>query len=113
MWVSIPTNMLAQSAGGAGVIFFWAMVLIGLLLWAGAGVVYFRRWYGDTDLSSPVGFTLGDLRQLHRDGQMTDEEFESAKMQLLGQTHRTLDEVPDPAGANPGAMRDVKPDKEE
>jgi hypothetical protein len=30
-----------------------------------------------------VGFTLSDLRQMHKSGQMSDDEFERAKAKLL------------------------------
>jgi hypothetical protein len=48
--------------------------------------VWVRRHFlkgDDPAASSPAGFTLGDLRQLHKNGQMTDEEFERAKAQVV------------------------------
>lgn len=45
-----------------------------------------RRWYKASDLPPASGFTMADLRQLHRDGKMTDEEFERAKA-LITKAH--------------------------
>ena len=45
------------------------IVLMLVTLWA-------RRHFLKSDDEVPAGgFTLGDLRQLHKNGQMTDEEF--------------------------------------
>jgi hypothetical protein len=37
------------------------------------------------DDSAPpsLGFTIGDLRDLHRSGQLTDEEFQKAKQKIV------------------------------
>lgn len=47
---------------------------------------YFREWLDQTETTSGPGFTLGDLRDLHRQGAMTDAEFEKAKALLIGQS---------------------------
>ena len=44
----------------------------------------------------PAGFTLSDLRDLHRNGQMTAEEFERAKGKIV-------------AAAKAAALRQEKP----
>ncbi|MEX0776252.1 MAG: SHOCT domain-containing protein [Phycisphaeraceae bacterium] len=53
----------------------------------------------DGDREPPTGFTLGDLRRLHRDGELNDEEYERAKARLIaGVYHDTAadaDEEPD------------------
>jgi hypothetical protein len=36
------------------------------------------------DTTTGDGFTLSDLRRLHKEGKMTDGEFESAKAILIG-----------------------------
>jgi len=35
-----------------------------------------------------VGFTLGDLRRLHDEGQLSDEEYEKARTQMIAATQR-------------------------
>jgi len=61
-----------------------ALLLILML----AATMWFVRKYvfawmrTDDDLAGPV-FSLSDLRQLHKSGKMTDEEFERAKAQVV------------------------------
>jgi hypothetical protein len=47
---------------------------------------YFREWMDQTETKAGPAFTLGDLRDLHKSGAMTDAEFERAKAVLIGQT---------------------------
>jgi hypothetical protein len=61
-----------------------ALLLILML----AAAIWFVRKYvfawmrTDDDVGGP-GFSLSDLRQLHKSGKMTDEEFERAKAQVV------------------------------
>lgn len=69
----------------------WSIVLIGLLVVAFIAVVYIKkRMLRDEDLSGG-GFSLGDLRALHRQGKMTDEEFEKAKQAILDALKRAAE----------------------
>lgn len=74
-----------------GPVFFWLLVLVALLLVAAVGVLWFRRWFRTDQDADPIGFTLDDLRQLHREGRMSDDEFERAKAQLIAGTRRALE----------------------
>jgi hypothetical protein len=66
-----------------GNVMWWSIVLIGLLVAAFIAVAQFKkRMIRDEDLSGG-GFSLGDLRVLHREGKMTTEEFEKAKAALV------------------------------
>lgn len=63
---------------------FFLVVLLGVGI---AGGVFVRKWIKDwssqeDDINGP-GFTLGDLRQLHASGKLSDAEFASAKAVLL------------------------------
>jgi Short C-terminal domain len=44
---------------------------------------HFRAWMGQTTDITGGGFTLANLRDLHRSGAMSDEEFAKAKAQLV------------------------------
>ena len=66
----------------------WSLVLIGLVLLAFAAVSLVRRWANKTDAEQPAGFTLGDLRQLHKSGKISQEEFERAKALILATVKR-------------------------
>ena len=73
--------VLAQDSGGSMLrVIAWSLVLICLLMVGFFAISKLRHWMRDDDMPAPgIGFTLSDLRQLHKQGQMTDEEFERAK----------------------------------
>ena len=77
------TQLLAQ-ASSAGSIMFWSIVLVVVLILGLVVVMYVRRQITEPDAPSHIGFTLSDLRQMHKRGQMTDEEFEKAKAKIIG-----------------------------
>jgi hypothetical protein len=73
-----------------------------------AGIVGFVVWRRFTreDVSTvtrETAFTLADLRQLHREGQLNDEEFERARAAIIAQTRAALarDEPADSTAADP------------
>jgi len=62
-----------------------------VLVAAGAGgVLWLRRrfWDGEDGAGQAAGFTLGQLRELHRAGRMTTEEFERAKATVVAAAQR-------------------------
>jgi hypothetical protein len=61
------------------------LILIVVLVLMFGAVALFRKWLKQDDApTSGPGFTLSDLRRLHKAGQMTDEEYEKAKTVLIG-----------------------------
>lgn len=62
-----------------------ALVVIGLLV---AQQVKKRLTTDEADKGQPGGFTLSDLRALHKSGQMSNEEFERAKAQIIDAAKR-------------------------
>jgi hypothetical protein len=76
--------LLAQSDSSFADIFFWALLLLVLVLGLFVAVVVLRKKMSPDEDFHGVGFTLSDLRQMHKKGQMSDEEFERAKIALLG-----------------------------
>jgi hypothetical protein len=78
--MEVAVAVLAQVGSLVGVI-VGVLVVCALLLW---GVAALRKRLREPEQYSPTGFTLADLRQLHRSGQMSDQEFERAKEKLLG-----------------------------
>ncbi len=77
-------------------VFFWSAILIVLVLVAFAGYTYLRKWMRSDDGPSGEarGFTLADLRDLHRQGKMTDAEYEATKAQLMGAAKKMVDQMP-------------------
>lgn len=77
-----------------------------------AAVVFWllRRWLGrhDGDQAVATGFTLAQLRQLHRDGELTDEQFAAARAALIARGLASMggldpadDGSPDDEGSRP------------
>jgi hypothetical protein len=81
------TPALAQQVTeNDGMRILWvSLLLIGLLIAAFVIVAQVRRRLraDDAPLAGNAGFTLSDLRQLHKSGQMSDREFELAKAKIL------------------------------
>jgi hypothetical protein len=83
--------ILAQSdSSGFGSVLLWSLVLIAALAGLFVAVSWLRKWMKEDDVSAPVGFTLSDLRQLHKSGQMTTEEFERAKAKMVAATQAAM-----------------------
>lgn len=76
--------MLARSRSEASM---QILALVGIVLLA-AVVIALAAWWlrrrtmGDAYESGP-GLTLSDIRRLHRDGEMTEAEFEAAKRLIV------------------------------
>ena len=66
-----------------------AMVLIALVVLI-LVFQWMRKRSKQQEMGPPAGFTLGDLRQLVKDGKMTAEEFERAKNKVLDATKRSI-----------------------
>jgi hypothetical protein len=102
---------LPLSDSDSGSIFLWALVLILCVLALFVAVVFLKRWLKSDDISSPgPGFTLSDLRQLVAEGKMTTEEFEKAKLAILGATKAAPAKAPPANSAmNPPIKRPKQP----
>ena len=80
-----------------GPLLWWMTALIGLLIvgWFAAVQVKKRLRVDEPEHVAPAGFTLSDLRAMHKSGKMTDDEFERAKEVVLAVAKRQADK-PDP-----------------
>ena len=80
----------------------WSFVLIALIFLGFFAVSWVRSWLKSDDSVGGIGFSLSDLRQLHREGKMTDEEFERARAKMVAAGKAMADKLPDPlAGRRP------------
>lgn len=63
----------------------WLFILAVLLVGMFIVINYLKKWFRSAvdEMGSATGFTLADLRELHRTGKMTDEEFELAKAKVV------------------------------
>ena len=93
-----PAQLLAQQADrGAGGALMWSFILIAIILVLFGTIVLYRRWMNADETTSAAGFTLSDLRRLHKEGKMTDAEFESAKAILIGSLKASTAKPPEGA----------------
>ena len=82
-------QLLAE--GDYGRLFVWSLVLvISLIALLGVLQVY-RKWMNATNTGGGAGFTLSDLRKLHKEGKMTDVEYEKAKTLLIGTLKKSME----------------------
>jgi cytochrome c-type biogenesis protein CcmH/NrfG len=91
------TDSAAATDSGSPVlsILFWAMVVIAAVVAAYFIIMRLKAWLSnesDTE-SMPIGFTLSDLRRLHADGKMSDEEFEKAKAKMIEATKKAAEKA--------------------
>ena len=90
----VPRALADSSTGG---VFFWSLILIVLLIIGAAAVLRLRRWLKEDDApTGGIGFTLSDLRQLHKQGKMTDEEFERARAKMVDAGRAMAAKMPHP-----------------
>ena len=79
-------GMLAED-GGYSDAFIWSAVILGLCLAMFFMFSFVRKKVrSNTDDGPVTGFTLSDLRELHRSGKMSTDEFERAKEIILQAT---------------------------
>jgi hypothetical protein len=107
-----PCASLIAQAGEQNIlpVFGWSLVLICLLVGGFFAISKLRQWLREDDAPvSPIGFTLSDLRQLHKQGQMTDEEFERAKAKILGSAKAMTSKLPDPLARDRGPKQQPPP----
>jgi hypothetical protein len=76
--------LLAQEDSSTASILFWSLLLIVLVIGLFVVVVILRKKMSPNEDFHGAGFTLADLRQMHKSGKMSDEEFQRAKVALLG-----------------------------
>ena len=74
-----------------GSVLVWSLVLVGLLLVLFVAVAQLKKRLIKPDDGASGGFTLSDLRALHRAGKMTDAEFERAKEAVVAAARRAAE----------------------
>ena len=102
MLADVPTGSIIQ----------YSLILLALIFAGWITVWQVRRRLTRPDESSGAGFTLSDLRQLHKSGQMTDEEVERAKAKVVEAARRAAEreQAAKGAGGGPGdALRQIRP----
>lgn len=101
--------LVAESSVG-GVI-LWSLVLIGIAVAGFAVVAKLRSWLKSDDIApEPVGFSLSDLKRLHREGKISAEELGRAREKMVGAAKSMASNLPDPlAGSRLARERQQQP----
>lgn len=103
-----PAFTLFRSIATASV----ALIVLVVVGWF--AVVHIRRWMRDGS-EGGAAFTLEDLRRMRREGELTEEEFETARAAMIGAVRRdpppSIAEIKRRvrAGAEAAANRTVPP----
>ncbi|MBB6430965.1 SHOCT domain-containing protein [Algisphaera agarilytica] len=102
---------LGQAPGGnpfaenSGQVLFWSSVLLGAAIVLGLAFFILRKRLNSMDedagTGNPMGFTLADLRDMHAQGQISDDEFEFAKRKMIAKAKAKLDADSVPEGDEP------------
>jgi hypothetical protein len=93
---------LADDDDPSGVVFACVFLLI-IVVGGAYAVIWLRRryWGKDDDMGvGQMGFTLGDLRHLHKSGQISKEEFDKAKEKVVAAAKRAAEREANPPGPN-------------
>jgi hypothetical protein len=95
----------------AGVVAWSVGLLVALVLGMVAAARLRRRLrQDDVQPAAASGFTLSDLRQMHRAGQLTDAEFERAKEKVVAAAQRAAAKAAPPPGTAPekGSVEEIR-----
>lgn len=112
--LAISPDLLAQgtpvpTAQDVGGVLGWLGLVIVLVVLGGIGLVVYRRRVlaQDDDARSGRGLLLDDLRTMRDRGQISPEEFETAKRSMVAHVNRTA--PPAPPSPVPSAPRRPSP----
>jgi hypothetical protein len=94
---TLAVPLLLADAGDAVQVVVRSLILILIVIVGLWGVLRLRRWLKEDDVEpGGIGFTLGDLRAMHKRGEITDAEFERARAQMLEGAKAMAAKLPDP-----------------
>ncbi len=91
----------ANVGDSMGQVILWCGVLLLAAVVLAVAFFVIRKRLASMDEDSPVasnplGFTLADLRQMHAEGQISDQEFDFAKRKMVAKAKAQLDGPVDP-----------------
>ncbi len=92
--VVVPPGATSEYRG----LFVWLGAMVLLLLVGFGGYSLLKRWMRADEPSAGEadgrGFGLSDLRQLHREGKLSTEEFEATRAKIVAAAKRQTDAMP-------------------
>lgn len=94
--VILPVGQASTEASISIVI--WVMVLVVLLIPAAAATLWLRRWvHQDTGQDSTVGFTLHDVQEMFKRGELDEAQYDRLRQEILARSRQGLDPKAKPA----------------
>ena len=81
-------------------VYLWLGVIVALGVLLGIAALYLRKRMMSRDEAPPMGFTLKDLRRMHAEGQLSDEELAAAEARTLARSRSHYLGDPDQATAD-------------
>src|ERR1700691_1742862 len=75
-------------------VMFWCALTLVLCVAAFFGYRRYKQWMNEADEPSPTGFGFSDLREMRRQGQISEEEFEKARAKMLASAKEMTDKLP-------------------
>lgn len=79
----MPAQLLLAQSDANQRILIWSISLICMMVVMFAIIAWLRKRMSPTQEQQTQGFTLADLRELRKQGAMSEEEFERAKAKLV------------------------------
>ena len=90
---------------------FLPLFLLLIAVVVGAAIIHFLRRSMRRSQDRPdEGFTLHDLRVMHKSGALSDEEFRRARAKLLEQVGRAAEDAPEDSPEGPKKTQNEQPD---
>ena len=83
MFVAAQTMPASGTGSALSELWPWLITFVVIVLVGGAVIGVVRKWMRGSDDSEQIGFTLGDLRELHRDGKLSTEELKLAEERII------------------------------
>jgi hypothetical protein len=97
--MSAVRALLAQSdTSSVASVIIWSAILLGILILAFAAYSRFKKWMTDVEAPAATGFSFSDLRELHRQGKLSAEEYEAARLRMVASAKRMTGDLPKPLG---------------
>jgi uncharacterized membrane protein len=85
--LAVSGSALLAQADDSSSPLLWAMVLIVIVLVLFGAVAWARKRLSAKEDFHGEGFSLSDLRRMHAEGKLSDEEFDRAKGKMVETLH--------------------------
>ena len=82
--------MIFAAANDSKAILVWSLVLLAAVIVGFVLVLWVKRRLRQVDEAPTLGFSLADLRELHRTGKISDQEFERARGKMAASLKREI-----------------------